>query len=82
MIGFNVPIYMKESIDCIKEAAESRKICGDGAFTKKCSEWMEKKFNANKVNVPKTKNVINTVIIAAKLIVLFLFMLLNASTIK
>jgi len=49
MIGFNVPIYMKESIDCIREAAESRKICGDGAFTKKCSEWMEKKFNANKV---------------------------------
>lgn len=49
MIGFNVPIYMKESIDCIKEAAESRKICGDGAFTKKCSEWMENKFNAHKV---------------------------------
>ena len=49
MIGFNVPIYIKESIDCIKEAAESRKICGDGAFTKKCSEWMEKKFNAHKV---------------------------------
>ena len=49
MIGFNVPIYIKESIDCIKEAAESRKICGDGAFTKKCSEWMENKFNAHKV---------------------------------
>ena len=49
MIGFNIPIYIKESIDCIKEAAESRKICGDGAFTKKCNEWMEKKFNAHKV---------------------------------
>ena len=36
----------------------------------------------NRVNVPNTKKVINTVIIAATLIVLFLFMLLNASTIK
>ena len=49
MIGFNVPIYMDESINCIKKAAENRKICGDGEFTKKCSELMEEKFNAQKI---------------------------------
>lgn len=49
MIGFNVPIYLKKSIDCIKEAAENRKICGDGEFTHKCSKWMEEKFNAQKI---------------------------------
>ena len=49
MIGFNIPIYMDESINCIKKAAEHRKICGDGEFTKKCSELMEEKFNAQKI---------------------------------
>ena len=49
MIGFNVPIYMDESINCIKKATENRKICGDGEFTKKCSELMEEKFNAQKI---------------------------------
>lgn len=49
MIGFNVPICIDESVDCIKEAINNRKICGDGEFTKKCSNWMETKFNSNKV---------------------------------
>ena len=49
MIGFNIPIYIEGSLDCIKEAIKSRKICGDGEFTKKCSKWMEDKFNATKV---------------------------------
>ena len=49
MIGFNVPIYMDESINCIKNAAKNRKICGDGEFTKKCSKLMEEKFNAKKI---------------------------------
>lgn len=49
MIGFNVPIFIDESVDCIKEAINNRKICGDGEFTKKCSNWMEKKFNSNKI---------------------------------
>lgn len=49
MIGFNVPIFIDESVDCIKEAINNRKICGDGEFTKKCSNWMETKFNSNKV---------------------------------
>lgn len=49
MIGFNVPICIDESVDCIKEAINNRKICGDGEFTKKCSNWMEKKINSNKI---------------------------------
>ena len=49
MIGFNIPIYVEGSLDCIKKAIKSRKICGDGEFTKKCSKWMENKFNATKV---------------------------------
>ena len=49
MIGFNIPIYIEGSLDCIKKAIKSRKICGDGEFTKKCSKWMEDKFNATKV---------------------------------
>ena len=49
MIGFNIPIYMDESIKCIKKAAENRKICGDGEFTKKCGKLMEEKFNAQKI---------------------------------
>lgn len=49
MIGFNVPIYIDESINCIKKVIENRKICGDGEFTKKCSNLMEKRFKAQKV---------------------------------
>ena len=39
-------------------------------------------FWATREKIPKTKNVINTVIVDAKLIVLFLLKLLNASLIK
>ena len=33
----------------MKEAVENHKICGDGPFTQKCNNWMEKRFNAKKV---------------------------------
>lgn len=49
MIHFNVPPFVGKEIDYMKEAVEKHKICGDGPFTKKCDEWMEKKFNAKKV---------------------------------
>ena len=49
MVGFNVPIFLDKSIDCMKQAIKDRKICGDGEFTKKCSKWMEEKFNVPKV---------------------------------
>lgn len=49
MISFNKPPYAESGLDFIKQAIDSNKICGDGQFTKKCNEWMEKRFNAQKV---------------------------------
>lgn len=49
MIGFNVPPVIGTEEKYVKEAIESHKICGDGGFTKKCSEWMMNRFNAKEV---------------------------------
>ena len=49
MICFNVPPCTGNEMKYIGEAVASRKICGDGQFTKRCSEWMEKRFDAHKV---------------------------------
>ena len=49
MISFNVPPYVGTEQDYIRHAIEDRRISGDGQYTKKCSEWMEKRFKANKV---------------------------------
>lgn len=49
MISFNVPPRAGNEEKYISEAIAAHKICGDGAFTKKCNEWFEKKFNAKKV---------------------------------
>ena len=49
MIHFNVPPYVGTEFKYMKEAVENHKICGDGPFTKKCDEWLEKRFNAKKV---------------------------------
>ena len=43
MIDFNVPPYVGKEKDYISEAIDSKKICGDGKFTKKCTEWLENK---------------------------------------
>ncbi len=50
MINFNVPpsADIDEEMKCIRTAIESHKICGDGAFTKKCNAWIEEKFHARK----------------------------------
>lgn len=49
MINFNVPPFVGNEFEYVKEAIKSHKICGDGIFTKKCCTWMEKKFDARKV---------------------------------
>lgn len=41
MINFNVPPYVGNEETYIAQAIASRKICGDGSFTKKCSKWIE-----------------------------------------
>ena len=49
MIHFNVPSFVGTELQYIKEAVDNHKICGDGYFTKKCNEWFENRFNAQKV---------------------------------
>lgn len=40
-IPFNRPPYLGTEIGHINTAIHSRKICGDGSFTKRCAEWLE-----------------------------------------
>ena len=49
MIPFNIPPYVGKELDYVKQAVDAHKICGDGQFTKKCSQWMEQRFSAQKV---------------------------------
>ena len=48
MINFNVPPCTGREMDYIAEAIAAHKICGDGAFTKKCNAWIEQRFGAHK----------------------------------
>lgn len=43
MINFNVPPFTGKEMEYIKEAVDNQKICGDGIFTKKCSEWIKER---------------------------------------
>ena len=45
MIPFNVPPVIGTEIKYIQEAIHNRKLCGDGPFTKRCTEYLQKKFN-------------------------------------
>lgn len=49
MVDFNVPPFVGEEMEYVKQAIETHKICGDGNFTEKCHAWLEKKFSARKV---------------------------------
>lgn len=49
MIHFNVPPFVGTEFKYMQEAVNNHKICGDGQFTKKCDEWMEKRFNSQMV---------------------------------
>lgn len=49
MIHFNVPPFTGKEFDYMHEAVENHKICGDGPFTKKCDEWMQNRFHADRV---------------------------------
>lgn len=42
MIRFNVPPYTGNEMANIKKAVDNQHICGDGVFTKQCSEFLEK----------------------------------------
>ena len=48
MINFNVPPYVDTAMDYIRECVANQKICGDGAYTRKCNEWIEEKTGTAK----------------------------------
>ena len=48
MINFNVPPCADKAMDYIKECVQNQKICGDGAYTRKCNEWIERKTGTAK----------------------------------
>lgn len=48
MINFNVPPFTGKEYEYIKQAVDAQKICGDGQFTRKCNEWLEKKTGVSK----------------------------------
>lgn len=49
MIPFNVPPVTGKETKYIEAAINSHKICGDGSFTKKCTEFLEKSLDNHKV---------------------------------
>lgn len=49
MINFNEPPVTGNEIKHIAQAIENKKLCGDGEFTKKCSDWFEEKTKSLKV---------------------------------
>ena len=49
MIDFNVPPYVGTEMKYVEEAAaKNHKICGDGPFTHRCNEWLEKRTGTKK----------------------------------
>ena len=48
MINFNVPPFTGKEIEYVMQAVQNQKICGDGSFTKKCSEWIENQTGTKK----------------------------------
>jgi len=49
MINFNEPPFLGRELEYIRQAvSENRKLCGDGPFTKKCSEFIENRFGVKK----------------------------------
>ncbi|MBQ7563113.1 MAG: dTDP-4-amino-4,6-dideoxygalactose transaminase [Lachnospiraceae bacterium] len=49
VIPFNQPIYTEKSEKYIIEAMHSHKISGDGVYTRKCSDFLEKRTGSRKV---------------------------------
>ena len=49
VIGFNKPYLTGKETEYILESVQTRKISGDGIFTKKCHEFFEKRYGFEKV---------------------------------
>jgi len=48
-IPFNRPFIVGKELYYIAQTVQGGHLSGDGAFTKKCNEWMERKFGVRKV---------------------------------
>lgn len=48
MIPFNMPPCVGTEISYISDAIASHKICGDGAYTKRCQRWLEEHMGTAK----------------------------------
>ena len=48
-IDFNRPAIVGKELEYIKDAVDQGMLCGDGKYTKLCSEWMKKRFHVNQV---------------------------------
>ncbi|MDD2958065.1 MAG: dTDP-4-amino-4,6-dideoxygalactose transaminase [Lachnospiraceae bacterium] len=49
MIDFNRPPFVGKELEYIKQAVDFGKLCGDGEFTRRCSNWMMEHFEAKHV---------------------------------
>ncbi|HDL8053438.1 TPA: dTDP-4-amino-4,6-dideoxygalactose transaminase [Yersinia enterocolitica] len=49
MIPFNAPPVVGTELGYMQAAITSGKLCGDGGFTRRCQQWMEKYFDCPKV---------------------------------
>lgn len=47
-IRFNVPPFTGKEYEYIKQAVDNQKICGDGEFTKRASQWFESRTGTAK----------------------------------
>ena len=48
MISFNIPPCVGTEIKYIQDAIATKKICGDGKYTKMCSQWMEEQTGTSR----------------------------------
>ena len=48
MLEFNVPPFVGKELEYVAQAVSNHKICGDGDFSKRCHNWMEKRFDVQK----------------------------------
>ncbi|MDO4297863.1 MAG: dTDP-4-amino-4,6-dideoxygalactose transaminase [Lachnospiraceae bacterium] len=49
MISFNMAPFVGNELQYMQQAIENGKLCGDGPFTKKCSELMRKEFGTKHI---------------------------------
>lgn len=49
MIDFNRPAIVGNELNYIRDAVDQGMLCGDGKYTKLCSQWMKKRFQVNQV---------------------------------